>query len=432
MRFSLWAATCLVFLTFTVSIVPVNAANSLDKLDSLRRFSQILDLVERYYVDDVAREKIIEGAIRGMLQNLDPHSAFLDEEEMKEMQETTEGEFFGIGVEISQDKERVIVVSPIDDTPADKAGMRAGDTIVAVDNEIISGMDLRDVVKRIRGPKGSRVTLTILHENANTTDEITVERAAIPIISVKAKELEEGILWVRLSRFSERTLPELEEALEKQQKQGKIEGIVLDLRNNPGGLLDQSVYVADKFLHKGTIVSIKGRTKDDERVFEATDEKSDIDAPLVVLINAGSASASEIVAGALRDHNRALLLGEDSFGKGSVQNIIPLSDGSAVKMTIALYYTPNDISIQAEGIKPDIFLPFELPSEKDTKVTGLRFREKDLSGHLEKGKKGKNTEKVTKEKAKASEEIKKALERDNQLRMALQLVKKLPRLHNIQ
>jgi carboxyl-terminal processing protease len=428
MRLSLWTATFIVFLTLTVSIGPGNATDGPGRFESLKRFSQVLDLVERFYVSDVSRDELMEGAIRGMLQNLDPHSAFLDAAEYREMQESTSGEFFGIGIEITQQNDRLVVVAPIADTPAARAGLRAGDIILAVDGKLTQEMTLRESVSRIRGPRGSTVKLTILHEGENSPETVSIERDSIPLISVKAHELEPGYLWVRLSRFSERTTNELHDAIREERKRGPIKGLILDLRNNPGGLLDQAVHVADTFLSEGTIVSIKGRIESNNRDFKATAQATDVKAPLVVLVNAGSASASEIVAGALRDHKRGLLLGERTFGKGSVQNVIPLADGSGLKLTIALYHTPDGTSIQAEGVEPDIKLPFVQPAREEESKAKHPFgimREKDLARHLENGEDKKSPETERDKESVAS------LERDNQLRMALQLVKQLPRLQAI-
>ncbi|MBQ7618211.1 MAG: S41 family peptidase [Desulfovibrio sp.] len=401
-----------------------------DKYASLRRFSQVLDLVEHHYVKDVTQKDLINGALKGMLQGLDPHSTFMSTEEYKEMQETTSGEFFGVGIEISMENNQVVVVAPIEDTPAYRAGLKAGDLIMTIDGQSTQELSLQEVVSRIRGPKGSEVELTIVHAEDKTPQTVRIVRDSIPLISVKSKPLEEGYYWVRVTRFSERTTDALKKALKDAEKEcksiGGMKGIVLDLRNNPGGLLDQAVSVSDLFLGKGTIVSIKGRAASD-RVYMAKSQSDDVLVPMVVLINAGSASASEIVAGALRDQNRALIMGERSFGKGSVQNIIPLPDGSGLKLTVALYYTPNGSSIQAEGIVPDVEVVFE-PPRQDEKAQPVRLlvREQDLSRHLE----NKRDKKDTKEKNKA-EDVKEQLSRDNQLRMALQMVKALPRIKDI-
>ena len=427
MRVTLWVVSLGLCAAVAFSGGAVFATTEESKYDALKRFSQVLDIVERYYVRDVPRKDLMNGAVKGMLQGLDPHSTFLSPEEFKEMQETTSGEFFGIGIEISSENGQLTVVSPIEDTPAFKAGLKAGDLILAVDGQPTQEMSTQEAVSRIRGPKGSEVELLILHREAKAPSTVKIVRDAIPLVSVKSKQLEQGYVWVRLTRFSERTTSDLLEALREANQRGPVKGVVLDLRNNPGGLLDQAVSVSDVFLRDGGIVSIRGRGDDTGREYNAKAQSTDVTAPMVVLINAGSASASEIVAGALRDQKRALLVGERSFGKGSVQNVIPLSDGAGLKLTVALYYTPNGRSIQAEGIDPDIEIPFEAPREDDAKPM-QRFnmlREKDLSRHLENGaggKQGKNDQ---------SAEVRDLLERDNQLRMALQFVKRLPALKEI-
>ena len=368
-----------------------------EDFEALRRFSQVLDLVNRYYVKDVNQGELLDGALKGMLQGLDPHSTFMTPEEHKEMQETTSGEFTGIGIEITVENGQVTVVTPIEDTPAYRAGLQSGDVILTINGQPTQELSLQDVVSRIRGPKGTEVELGILHSSSKSPKTVRVKREAIPLVSVKSKPLEDGYYWIRLTRFSGRTDEDLRDALKKATREcaktGGLKGIVLDLRNNPGGLLDQA---------------------------------GDIDVPVVVIINAGSASASEIVAGALRDQKRALIIGERSFGKGSVQNIIPLSDGSALKLTVALYYTPSGSSIQAEGIVPDLEIPFERPHEEDADEPRILLREQNLSGHLENADGGKKAT-GSKKRDDAAEQ----LARDNQLRMALQLVKGLPRIQEI-
>ena len=418
------------------------AAEDSSRFDALKRFSQVLDIVERSYVKDTSRKELVDGALKGMLQDLDPHSTLLSRDEFKEMQETTSGEFFGIGIEITLENNQLTVVTPIEDTPADKAGLKPGDYILAVDGQPTFELTLQEAVSRIRGPKGSEVELSILHRDAKEPVSVRLKRDAIPLISVKSRELEPGYYWVRLTRFSERTTQELQEALKDAAKKGPIKGIVLDLRNNPGGLLDQAVSVADVFLPEGVIVSMRGKLEDTERQFTAKTQASDVSAPLVVLVNAGSASASEIVAGALGDQKRALLLGERTFGKGSVQNIIPLADGSGLKLTVALYYTPSGRSIQAEGIAPDLEIPFEAPKDPQPMSSLRMLREKDLNRHLENGNKTKNGAQPKKSEAASKgdsaakpenlqPEAKELLDRDNQLRMGLQFVKSLPKIRSI-
>lgn len=399
---------------------------NMSKFDAARRFSQVLDIVERNYVKDVTQIDLINAAVKGMLQGLDPHSSFMTADEYKEMQETTSGEFFGVGIEISLENGQVVVVAPIEDTPAFRAGLLPGDVILTIDGQPAQELSLQEVVSRIRGAKGSEVELGILHTDAKKPQTVRITRDAIPMVSVKSKPLEDGYYWIRLTRFSEKTTEELKDALKKAAKDAPegIKGLVLDLRNNPGGLLDQAVSVTDTFLQDGDIVSIKGREENAQRTYKAKKQPDDVDVPLVVLINAGSASASEIVAGALRDQKRALILGERSFGKGSVQNIIPLADGSGLKLTVALYYTPNGSSIQAEGIIPDVEVVFEPPKTEEKDTPRLLLREQDLNRHLE------NSKKSAKAKT-PRDEGKDQLERDNQLRMGLQMVKSLPKLQEI-
>lgn len=410
--------------------VSAHAASG-EKYDDKKRFSKAYDLIRSGYVRDVDSEELMNGAIKGMLEGLDPHSTFLSKDDFKEMQEATSGEFFGIGIEISTENNQLIVVSPIEDTPADKAGLKAGDMILAVDEQPTQDMTTQEAVSKIRGPKGTEVELLILHKEAKAPTTVKIVRDAIPLISVKARFLDDdGYLWVRLTRFNDKTTLELLEALRDQAKKADIKGIVLDLRNNPGGLFKQSVTVSDVFLKKGTIVSMRGRGGQVLETHDAKSASSDITCPLVVLVNQGSASASEIVAGALQDHNRAVIIGERSFGKGSVQKIEPLGDGTAIKMTIARYYTPKGRSIQAEGIVPDLEVTFEPPREGEPKP--LRFfgpREKDLSRHLENGAKkdkdGGDRPKLL------DDDTKTILEKDNQLCMALQMVRGLPKISEV-
>ncbi|MDL2307152.1 S41 family peptidase [Desulfovibrio sp. OttesenSCG-928-C06] len=397
----------------------------------LKRFSQVYELIQHYYVRDVTNDELTSGALKGMLQNLDPHSTFLDEKEYKEMRENTAGEFFGVGIEISYENGQVTVVSPIEDTPAYKAGVLAGDIILAVDGVPTQDLTSQEVVSKIRGPKGSEVELLVLHKESRSPSQIRIKRDAIPVISVKSRYLEDGYLWVRLTRFSERTTQELNNAIKDARKQTEIKGIILDLRNNPGGLLDQAVSVSDLFLYDGVIVSMRGRVANQDKEFKASRGRNKVNEPMVVLVNSGSASASEIVAGALQDRKRAVLLGENTFGKGSVQQIMPIPGTStAVKMTTALYYTPSGRSIQAEGIVPDLVIPFEMPREQDSDLPKFSIREKDLSKHLENG--GGNSGKSSGSGSVIDPDAATFLERDNQLRMGLQLVKSMPVLQSLQ
>ncbi len=420
----------------TISFVSQNSFAASIDYDSLRRFSQVLDIVEQYYVEETKQSELIDGAIKGMLESLDPHSTFMDAKEFELLQESTSGEFFGIGAELSMSDGRPIVIAPIEGTPAQRAGIKAGDVIFAVDGKLTLDRSLTETVSFIRGEKGTKVELVILPKGEQKTKTLTITRGTIPYISVKGKELEPGYEWIKLSFFNDRTTIELKDAIKEAKKNGPIKGIILDLRNNPGGILNEAATVSDLFLDKGTIVSIRGREGMASRRFSAKKNKEDIlDVPIIVLINSGSASASEIVAGALSDNKRALLLGETSFGKGSVQNLIPLPDGTGIKITIALYYTPNGVSIQAQGIEPNYDV--DIISETDKKdEDSLIVREKDLNSHLEQGltiKKDseKQVKKFTAPKLtplpkSLSAESKKILENDNQLRTALQILKDMP------
>jgi len=395
-----------------------------DRFGPLKRFSQVLELVETNYVKNVTRQELIDGAIVGMLQQLDPHSSFLTKEDFKEMQVSTSGEFSGIGIEISVENGRITVISPIDDTPADKAGLKAGDVLMEIEGQSTQDMSLMDAVQRIRGPKGKPVNITIVHKGSSKPEKYRIVREAIPIISVKGTEVDPGYLLVRITRFNENTTTELRDVVGNYTKSGKaLKGIILDMRNNPGGLLDQAVSVSNFFLPKGRIVTIKGKRDEQRKDFDAKKSGSmEASIPMTVLINAGSASASEIVAGALQDNKRALLVGDKTFGKGSVQTVIPLNDGSGIKLTTALYYTPSGRSIQAEGIEPDFKVPLQDgDKEKDLFAQGHQVRERDLSRHLDNLARKKQAD-GTDPKVK----IKELLDKDNQLKLALELIKYAP------
>ena len=425
MRLFLWIGTLLLLFVLTVAPLPSQAVGE-NNFEALKRFSQVLDIVESHYVQDIPRSVLIEDAIKGMLEQLDPHSTYLSKDDFKDIQISTSGEFTGIGIEISLENGRLTVISPIEDTPAHKAGLRSGDIILEIDGQSTQDISLTEAVKRIRGPKGSTVKLIILHKGSNKPETVPIVRGTIPIHSVKTQELEPGYLYVRLTRFNENTTRDLQDKLKEYKAKQEIKGLVLDLRNNPGGLLDQAVSVADVFLSDGLVVYIQGRDAGQRKDFPAGRGSDDVAAPMVTLINPGSASASEIVAGALQDHKRALLVGERTFGKGSVQTVIPLSDGTGIKLTTALYYTPNGRSIQAQGILPDLEVPF-VPADNGQDGDDRRFtlREQDLSRHLENN--GGNKAKG----GSATKEAQDMVAQDNQLRLGLELVKKLPVIRQI-
>lgn len=358
------------------------SAKSDDTYEELKVLSDVIDLIEREYVDQVNTKELIQNAIQGMVQSLDPHSALLPPDAFEDLQIDTQGKFTGIGIHITMQDGFVTVITPIEDTPAYKAGIKAQDRIIKVDDK--PAKDLREAVKMMRGPKGTKVKVTIMREGEKKPLEFELIRDVIPIQSVKSLLLEPGYGYIRLSNFTGTTTNEFEKALgEMEHSEVPLKGLILDLRNNGGGLLNQSIKIADLFIDDGKILSIRGRNKKNTKVFNATPSPIKRDYPMVVLINGGSASASEIVAGALQDHKRALILGTTSFGKGSVQTVETLRDGSGLKLTIARYYTPNDRSIQAKGIMPDIYLKFRRlnPEEITRKEEGL-LKEKDLENHL--------------------------------------------------
>ncbi len=355
--------------------------------EDLRTFTEIFGRIKRDYVEPVSDKKLLEDAIRGMLSGLDPHSAYLVPEEYQELKEGTTGQFGGLGIEVTMENGFIKVVSPIDDTPAQKAGIKAGDLIVKLDDEPVKGMSLADAVKKMRGEPGSKIELTVVREGAEAPIKMTLIRAVIKVQSVKSRLLEKNYGYLRVSSFQSGTGESLKEALAnlKKENAGNLKGMVLDLRNNPGGVLNAAVDVSDAFLKSGLIVYTEGRIENSEMRFNAAPDDLLNGAPIVVLINAGSASASEIVAGALQDQKRAVIMGEKSFGKGSVQTILPTSNGSAVKLTTARYYTPSGRSIQAEGIEPDIVLA-NVKLESLEKGEFDPVKEANLSHHLQNGK----------------------------------------------
>ena len=390
-------------------------------LDELRAFTEVMQRIKTAYVEEVDDKTLLDNAIQGMLNGLDPHSAYLKPDDFKELEESTTGEFGGLGIEVGMEDGFIKVISPIDDTPASKAGIQSGDLIIKLDGATVKGTTLMQSVEKMRGKAGTPIKLTIVREGQAKPIELTLNRAVIKVQSVRAKTLEDGYGYIRISQFQSDTGRELVDdlnGLKKEQKDGKLKGLVLDLRNNPGGVLQAAVGVVDAFIKKGLIVYTEGRIPNSELSFNASLEDPSEGVPLVVLINGGSASASEIVAGALQDHKRAVLLGTESFGKGSVQTVLPLSVDSAkgLKLTTALYYTPNGRSIQAEGIKPDIVLPRAKVTPVDAPA---QYKEADLQGHLGNGNKAADS----KEKDKKAKEQGNLLEDDYQLSQALNVLK---------
>jgi carboxyl-terminal processing protease len=402
--------------------------------EDLKLFSDVIHIIQKDYVEETKSKDLIYGAIKGMLETLDPHSAFMPPSVFKEMQEETKGRFEGLGIEITIKEGVLTVVSPIEDTPAFKAGILAGDQILKIDGESTKNFTLMDSVKRMRGQKGTKVTITILREGFTKPKDFTLVRDVIPIRSVRHELLEKHYGYIRISQFQDKTDSDFEKAMKalEEESKGTLKGLVLDLRNNPGGLLDQAVKISDRFIESGIIVSIDGRREDVKQKWPAHPEGTLTRYPLVVLINGGSASGSEIVAGAIQDHGRGILVGTQTFGKASVQTIIPLKDGSGLRLTTARYYTPNGRSIQAKGIMPDIIVKPSRPEEEKETVLPKLPSEKDLERHLMDLEKGvpKEKEKPKKEETK-KEETKEKKPVDNQKERALELLKSWEIFKNI-
>jgi carboxyl-terminal processing protease len=400
--------------------------SALDKsvYKDIKTFNEVFDMVKKNYVDEVDSATLIQGAINGMIRSLDPHSSFMTPEIYKELEVETQGRFGGIGIEITILKDVLTVISPIEDTPAFNAGIKTGDQIIRIDGKSTKDITIMEAVKKLRGPKDTKVTITIMRENMPKPKDIVLTRAVIQVKSVKAKTFDDNIGYIRIASFHERTSDDLRKALrEVSEKHNPMKGLVLDLRNDPGGLLIQAIEVSDMFLKSGVIVSTRGRTKNMETKTMASNDDNEITCPMVVLVNEGTASAAEIVAGALQDNGRALVIGTQTFGKASVQTVIPLEDGSALKLTTARYYTPKGRSIQAEGIKPDIVVKYIRPSEDAENNTAWwedRVREKDLKGHIKPAK-----EDGTKLDENQAKDVKDPsdLAHDNQLKTAIDILK---------
>ncbi len=402
-------------LSATASEAAVSATQPLP-LEELRTFTEVFERVKTAYVEEVGDAELLENAIKGMLSGLDPHSSYLDPSAFKDLRVNTSGEFGGLGIEVGMEDGFVRVVAPIDDTPAQRAGILAGDLIIKLDNQSVQGMGLNDAVKLMRGKVGTDIILTIIREGENQPLEVAVTRAVIKVTSVKRRLLEQRYGYLRISQFQVDSGKDLVRAMQSLKKSAKLKGFIIDLRNNPGGVLQAAVEVSDAFLDSGLIVYTKGRLKQAELRYSATADNPSGNLPVVILINGGSASASEIVAGALQDQQRAVVMGTSSFGKGSVQTVLPLTNDRALKLTTALYYTPNGRSIQAEGIIPDIVVE---PS-KVTKVDARQLvKEADLQGHLSNGS---ETSTGQSRRPNSSDE-KKLLAEDYQLNEALNLLK---------
>ena len=350
----------IIVLLFTGQIIhaediPIPEAGELP-VDQIRTFAEVFAKIKKDYVENVEDGTLLENAIKGMLEGLDPHSSYLDEDAYLDLQEGTSGEFGGLGIEVGMEDGFIKVISPIDDTPAQKAGMQSGDLVIRLDETPVKGLSLNDAVTRMRGEPGTDITLTILREGEDKPLKITITRDVIKVKSVRTQTLEPGFGYLRISHFQSRTAEDARAGLQqlKQDNNGNLNGLILDLRNNPGGILSAAVGISDLFLDKGLIVYTEGRIDDSRLKFNAKPADILDNAPMVVLVNAGSASASEIVAGALQDHKRAIIMGQKTFGKGSVQTVLPISNAAALKLTTARYFTPSGRSIQVSGIEPDV------------------------------------------------------------------------------
>ena len=404
--------------------LPVNDAQAYNDstYDQIRLFSEALSIVQKNYVEEPEPGDLIRGAIEGMLQSLDPHSSFMDPDIYKEMQIDTEGEFQGIGITIGIREGILTVIAPIDDTPAFRAGIQAGDQIVLIEDKPTKNMTLMEAVKLMRGPKGSKVTISIIREGSSEPMKFIMTRDVIPLESVKVRDVDETIGYIRSTQFQKTTASEFEEGLEKIRKEkGSLsKGLVIDLRNNPGGLLVSAIEIADYFIDSGPIVTTRGRLENQNFSYNARKAGTEPEYPIAILVNGGSASASEIVAGALQDYKKAIILGTTTFGKGSVQTIYRLDDGSGMRVTTAKYYTPNGRSIQATGIQPDISV-----SNTTGEMAGVIPREMDLEGHLENDQVEKENLSGEKETAPVVNIIPEDSRQDAQLQRALDLLKGL-------
>lgn len=394
----------------------VTTVNAQSNYEDLKTFTEVMTLIKKNYVEEVKNKDLIQGAIKGLVNSLDPHSGFLTPDAFKELQVETKGEFGGLGIQIGIKDNVLTVIAPIEDTPAYKAGIKAGDKILKINNESTKNMSIHDAVSKMRGKKGTSITLTIYREGMRETKDYSIVRDIIKIKSVKSKIIHENIGYIKLTQFQESTANDLKKALDSLKKEG-MTSIILDLRNDPGGLLNSAVEVTEFFLPpKKLVVYIKGRKGDKTEYFTEKSKSDFTEMPMVVLVNQGTASASEIVAGALKDWNRAVIVGVQTFGKGSVQSLIPLSDGSGLRLTTAKYYTPKGTSIQGVGITPDIIVKLETKDTKDTKEHPV-VRERDLEKHL----KNEQFPEEKSEKETAPFEVNE--KDDNQLQRAIDVIK---------
>jgi carboxyl-terminal processing protease len=419
----------LVVLPLLLFAVPVSTPAEISQSEKevtykhLELFSNILSILQEHYVEEINTKEALNGAIRGLLFSLDPHSSYLAPESYRDLQDETRGSFTGIGIEVTIKNDLLTIVSPIADTPADQAGLKANDIILEIDGKKTKNMGPYEAIEKLRGLAGTSVFLSIHRDGWDEPKKMTIKREIIPVQSVKAEFLSPGYVYSRITKFQHHTANEFKAALQALKSQGQIDGLILDLRNNPGGLLQQAVNVADLFLESGKIVYTKGRKADQNTVFNAHGGGEKRNYPLVILVNEGSASAAEIVAGAIQAHKRGIVVGTQTFGKGTVQTVIPLPDGAGLRMTTALYYTPDDRSIQAKGIKPDVevpFVPYLLPDVETSKnATKKPVKESDLANHFPDRKDAKALP------DKDGANLEERLQKDNQLRTAYNILKSL-------
>ena len=395
-------------------------------VDQIRTFAEVFAKIKNDYVEDVEDGILLEHAIKGMLEGLDPHSSYLDEDAYLDLQEGTSGEFGGLGIEVGMEDGFIRVISPIDDTPAQKAGVQSGDLVIRLDETPVKGLSLNDAVSRMRGEPGTDITLTIIREGEEKPLKITITRDVIKVKSVRTQTLEPGFGYLRISHFQSRTAEDARAGVQqlKQDNNGNLNGLILDLRNNPGGILSAAVGISDLFLDKGLIVYTEGRIDDSRLKFNAKPADILDNAPIVVLVNAGSASASEIVAGALQDHKRGVIMGQKTFGKGSVQTVLPISNAAALKLTTARYFTPSGRSIQVSGIEPDVVIArvkVESLEDEDTHI----ITEENLNRHLDNNTQEDTQQETTNGDEETAAQIKARLLEDYTLQQALNVLKSL-------
>ena len=420
----------IIVLLFTGQIIhaediPIPEAGELP-VDQIRTFAEVFAKIKKDYVENVEDGTLLEHAIKGMLEGLDPHSSYLDEDAYLDLQEGTSGEFGGLGIEVGMEDGFIKVISPIDDTPAQKAGMQSGDLVIRLDETPVKGLSLNDAVTRMRGEPGTDITLTILREGEDKPLKITITRDVIKVKSVRTQTLEPGFGYLRISHFQSRTAEDARAGLQqlKQDNNGNLNGLILDLRNNPGGILSAAVGISDLFLDKGLIVYTEGRIDDSRLKFNAKPADILDNAPMVVLVNAGSASASEIVAGALQDHKRAIIMGQKTFGKGSVQTVLPISNAAALKLTTARYFTPSGRSIQVSGIEPDVVIARVKVESLENEETHI-ITEENLNRHLDNNKQDDTTQETSNGDEDTAAQIKARLLEDYTLQQALNVLKSL-------